>query len=184
MVFSRGAGYSISRTTRQTAKFGALQRTTGVVDIAGPMRRVATTSAPQVDVNVPRFNQTMVAVLTGIAFLAELPWLVVVVALILSSTYLLGPRFGVFTQIYVRWIRPSVDPTPDEFEDARPPRFAQLVGSVFLLAATAAFVVSWHAVGWVLTLIVAALAALAATTRICVGCIIYEKAVLENGRTA
>jgi hypothetical protein len=122
----------------------------------------------------------MVAILTGIAFLAQLPLLVAVVALILSATYLLGSRFGLFTQIYVRWVRPAVDPTPDEFEDARPPRFAQLVGSVFLLAATAAFALSWNAAGWALTLIVAALAALAATTRICVGCIIYEKTLMDR----
>jgi hypothetical protein len=122
----------------------------------------------------------MVAILTGIAFLAQLATLVAVVAIVLSATYLVGRRFGVFTQIYVRWVRPAVDPTPDEFEDARPPRFAQLIGSIFLLAATAAFVLSWSAAGWVLTLIVAVLAALAATTRICVGCIIYEKALMER----
>lgn len=122
----------------------------------------------------------MVAILTGIAFLAQLPQLVAAVAVVLSATYLLGPRFGVFTQIYVRWVRPAVDPTPDEFEDARPPRFAQLVGSIFLLAATAAFALSWSVTGWALTLIVAALAALAATTRICVGCIIYEKTLMDR----
>jgi hypothetical protein len=126
----------------------------------------------------------MVAVLTALAFLAQLPWLVAVVAVILSTTYLLGPRFGVFTQIYVRWVRPAVDPTPDEFEDSRPPRFAQLVGSIFLLAATLAFALSWNVVGWTLTLIVAALAALASTTRICVGCIIYEKSGMNDRQPA
>lgn len=143
-----------------------------------------TATAHQVDVNVPRFNQTMVATLTALAFLAQLPWLVVVVAAILTLTYVLGPRFGVFTQIYVRWVRPAVDPTPDEFEDSRPPRFAQLIGSIFLLAASLAFAFSWNPVGWALTLIVAALAALAATTRICVGCIIYEKTLMNDGQPA
>ena len=136
--------------------------------------------ATQVDVNVPRFNQTMVAVLTGLAFVARLPWLVAVVFVVLAVTYGFGPRYGLFTQVYVRFIRPAVDPTPEEFEDARPPRFAQLLGSLFLGAATAAFVVGWAAVGWGLTLIVTALAALAATTRICVGCIIYERTFLRS----
>ncbi len=138
-----------------------------------------TTASQQVDVNVPRFNQTMVAILCGLAFLAGLEWLVAVVFGVLAVTYAFGPEFGVFTQVYVRWVRPAVDPTPDEFEDARPPRFSQLVGAIFLGAASLAFLLSWPVVGWTLTLIVTALAALAATTRICVGCLIYERAFMK-----
>jgi hypothetical protein len=43
--------------------------------------------------------------------------------------------------------------------------------------ATLAFVAGWATAGWTFTLIVTALATLAAATRICVGCLIYERAV-------
>jgi hypothetical protein len=62
-------------------------------------------------------------------------------------------------------------------EPADPPRFAQLLGIVFLLGATVLFVVGLGTAGWIVTLMVTALATLAAATRICVGCIIYERAV-------
>jgi hypothetical protein len=62
-------------------------------------------------------------------------------------------------------------------EPAAPPRFSQLIGAGFLGAASLAFAAGAPALGWGLTLIVTALAALAATTRICVGCMVYRKVV-------
>ena len=131
-----------------------------------------------VDVNVPRFNQAVVAVLTALAFLLDAPWMVAITAGILAVSYVGGATFAVFTQLYVRALRPRLDPDgPSELEPAAPPRFAQLVGALFLIAASVAFSVGLTAAGWSLTLVVTALAALAATTRICVGCLLYEKAI-------
>ncbi len=132
--------------------------------------------ADRVDVNVPRFNQACVAALTGLAFVLQWWPLVVITAAILAVTRFAGPRYGVFTQIYVRLIRPNLD-SEIETEAAAPPRFAQLVGTLVLGAASVAFIAGWMSVGWVLTLIVTALAALAAATKVCVGCIVYERAV-------
>lgn len=96
----------------------------------------------------------------------------------LLLSWLAGPTLGLFTQLYVRLVRPRIDPDgPSEVEPAEPPRFAQLLGTVFLGAATGFFIAGLPTVGWALTLIVTALALLAATTRICVGCLIYEKAL-------
>jgi hypothetical protein len=137
-----------------------------------------TTTAPQVDVNVPRFNQALVAVFTGLAFVAQWPALVAAVFLVLLITSLGGPKVGPFTQLYIRGIRPRIQPDgPTDFEEAAPPRFAQTLGTIFLGLASAAFLANWDTLGWILALIVTALAALAAVTRICVGCIIYRKAV-------
>lgn len=129
-----------------------------------------------VDVNVPRFNQTLVAALTGLAFVLQWWPLVALVAAVLGITRFAGPRWGLFTQLYVRIVRPRLS-KPVETEPAAPPQFAQLLGFLFLTASTTAFLVGLTLVGWVIALIVFALAALAATTRLCVGCIIYEKAV-------
>lgn len=129
----------------------------------------------QVDVNVPRFNQGCVAALTGFAFVVQVWPIVPVVAAILAITRFAGPRFGVFTQVYLRLVKPRLS-GPVVTEPVDPPRFAQVLGVVFLTAASVLFVGGFVTAGWVVVLIVTALATLAATTRICVGCIIYERA--------
>lgn len=133
---------------------------------------------PTVDVNVPRFNQALVALFTASGFVFQQAWLVVVTFAVLAISLVAGPRAAPFTQLYVRFVRPRLQPSgPVEFEAAAPPRFAQLIGTVFLGAATFALIAGWEAVGWVLALVVAALASLAATARICVGCLLYERVI-------
>lgn len=133
---------------------------------------------PMVDVNVPRFNQGVIATLTAIAFLADIPSLVAVAFLVLAVSWVAGPRFAPLTRVYVDLIRPRLSPAgPTEFEPAAPPRFAQLIGTLFLGSATVALGAGATGLGWGLTLVVTALAALAAATRICVGCIVYERVV-------
>lgn len=134
-------------------------------------------SESTVDVNVPRFNQAVVAVLTALGFVFQQPWLVVVTFAVLAISWA-GPAVAPLTQLYVRLVRPRIQPDgPNEFEPAAPPRFAQLIGTVFLGAASFALVAGWTLIGWALSLIVMALAALAAATRICLGCIVYERTV-------
>ncbi len=130
----------------------------------------------QVDVNVPRFNQAMVALFTGLAFVLQWWPLVAAVAAVLVVTRGAGPRYGLFTQAYLRFVKPRLA-GPAEKEDAAPPRFAQTLGTLFLGAATALFLLGLPVAGWAVTLLVFAFAALAAATRICVGCIFYEKAL-------
>jgi hypothetical protein len=127
-----------------------------------------------VDVNVPRFNQACVAGITAIAFVLGIWQLVPVVAVVLGLTRFGGPEVGLFTQVWIRLIRPRLD-AEITTEPVAPPRFAQLIGFIFLAGASVAFVLGFMTTGWVVTLIVTALATLAAATRICVGCILYEQ---------
>ncbi len=139
---------------------------------------MTTASVQTVDVNIPRFNQAAIAALTGAAFIAQIEWLVALSAATLIISFFGGPRFAPLTRLYVGAVRPRLQPNgPVEFEAAAPPRFAQLLGSIFLSIATIAFVFDLSALGWTLTLTVTVLAALAAGARICVGCLIYERAV-------
>lgn len=141
---------------------------------------MSATATPMVDVNVPRFNQALVALLTGAAFVFDLPALVAVTFAVLAISWLGGPSVAPFTKIYVGLVRPRFQPDgPAEFEPAAPPRFSQMLGALFLGAATVALYSGVSAVGWTLVLIVTALAALAAAARICVGCIVYEKAIVR-----
>ena len=128
----------------------------------------------EIDVNVPRFNQACVAALTGLAFVIQWWPLVTVVGAIVAVTRLAGPEYGLFTQVYIRLIRPRLS-GEIETEPSAPPRFAQMLGIAFLGLATVLFIVGATAAGWIATLVITALATLAATTKICVGCIIYDR---------
>jgi hypothetical protein len=75
-------------------------------------------------------------------------------------------------RIYAEVVRPRLG-APSHVEDPRPPRFAAALGTVFLLAATVALLVGAPGVAWVLALIVAALAGLAAVTGLCLGCEVW-----------
>jgi hypothetical protein len=130
----------------------------------------------RVDVNVPRSNQAAVALLVGLAFLLQWWPLVAITAAMLALTRLGGPRLGLFTQAYLRLVRPRLS-RPIETEPAAPPRFSQTLGAIFLGVATLFFVAGWTTAGWVVSLLVFALATLAAVGRICVGCIFYERVI-------
>jgi hypothetical protein len=78
----------------------------------------------------------------------------------------------VFTQVYAQAIRPRLGAAVVT-EWSAPPRFAQLLAVIFLGSATVLFVTGATSAGWAVTLLVTVLATLAATARICVGCILY-----------
>lgn len=125
-----------------------------------------------IDPRGPRFNQSVLAVALLSGFLFDWRPVVPLFALVLGLGAALGPRYGPFLALYARVIKPRLAP-PRQLEDPRPPRFAAAVGVGFLVAATLAFAAGAPGVGWGLALVVAALAALAAVTGLCVGCEVY-----------
>ena len=125
-----------------------------------------------IDPRGPRFNQGVLTVGLLAGFLADVRAVAPAFAVVLFLGAAFGPRYGPFLRLYADVIRPRLRP-PTELEDPRPPRFAAAVGVLFLAAATVAFAVGRPGVGWALALVVAALAGLAATSGICVGCEIY-----------
>jgi hypothetical protein len=140
---------------------------------------MSATPAP-IDPRGPRTNQAVLATALLVGFVAGIWWVVPVFAAVLFLGAAFGPAYGPVLIAYAKLIRPRLAP-PTELEDPRPPRFAATVGVVFLAASTVAFVVGADALGWALALVVAALAALAATTGICVGCELYLVAARRRG---
>jgi uncharacterized membrane protein YfcA len=137
-------------------------------------------SPTPIDPRGPRFNQAVLATALVVGFLADWRPVAPLFALVLLAGAAFGPRYGPFLALYAKAIRPRLGP-PSELEDPRPPRFAAAVGVVFLAAATIAFLAGSTVIGWGLALVVAALAALSATTGVCVGCEVY---LLLTRRTA
>ena len=125
-----------------------------------------------IDARAPRFNQATIGVVSAVALLTGWWWLLALLALQLVLGLRFGRRYCLPCVFYFEVVQPRIGEGP--VEDARPPRFANVVGAAFLSAATLAYVAGLAAVGAVLGGIVAALALLAAATGLCVGCEVYK----------
>jgi len=132
-----------------------------------------------IDSRAPRVNQTVVALLALATLFTGSPIFVALQAAQLWIGLTLGRRFCLSCLFYFEVLQPRIGEGP--IEDSRPPRFANLVGAIFLTASTVAYVTGLAAVGAVLAGIVAALAALAAATGLCAGCEIYRVAARLRG---
>jgi Domain of unknown function (DUF4395) len=135
-----------------------------------------------IDARGPRVNQALIGCLSLLALVVRADWLVALLALQLFVGLTLGRRFCLPCLLYFELIQPRFGEGP--VEDARPPRFANVVGACFLGGATLAFVLGAPEVGWVLAGIVAALALLAAITGLCVGCEMYRRSARLRGISA
>jgi hypothetical protein len=124
-----------------------------------------------IDQRGPRTLQTFVALMTGLGFALDAQWLVALAGLQLIIGLVFGRKFCLPCVFYFKVLQPRFG--EGRVEDSRPPRFANLVGAIFLTTATLAFVVGLTTVGWVLSLIVTTLATFAAVSGICVGCEMY-----------
>jgi hypothetical protein len=124
-----------------------------------------------IDSRAPRFNQAVIGSLALVAFLLGLEWLPAVLAAQLAIGLTLGRRYCLPCAFYFEVVQPRLG--EGRLEDARPPRFANLLGVTFLGGATLAFLAGATTVGWALTLLVAGLALLAASTGLCMGCEAY-----------
>lgn len=125
-----------------------------------------------IDAWAPRANQTAIGTLALVAFLTDWWPLLAILAVQLLIGLRFGRRFCLPCLVYFELIQPTFGEGP--IEDSRPPRFANQVGLVVLTAASAAHLIGLAPVGWALGLLVAALALLAATTGLCVGCELYK----------
>ena len=135
-----------------------------------------------IDARAPRFNQAAIGSLALLAFVLKLDWLPAVLAAQLAIGLTFGRRFCLPCFLYFEVVQPRFGEGP--IEDSRPPRFANMVGVAFLGGATAAFLAGVPALGWTLTLIVAALALLAAATGLCMGCEAYKLSARLRGIAA
>lgn len=133
-----------------------------------------------IDSRAPRFNQAVVAAGSVLAVTTGPWWLLALLGAQLAIGLTFGRRFCLPCLAYFELVQPRLGEGP--LEDARPPRFANLVGVVFLGAASLAFLAGWEGAGTVLGAVVGALALLAAATGFCAGCEAYKLGYLLTGR--
>jgi hypothetical protein len=130
--------------------------------------------SPRIDSHLNKFSQAGVVLLTGLAFVLQLPSLVLIAALLLAWSALF-PEIGPFRLLYRFIVVPLGLLKPRIVEDDPVPhRFAQGIGTAFLVAASLILFLSGATtVGWVLDLIVFVLSALNFTISFCAGCMVY-----------
>ncbi|TCC65379.1 DUF4395 domain-containing protein [Kribbella pittospori] len=92
---------------------------------------------------------------------------------VFAFTAFVSFHWSLWAQIFARVVWPRIA-APRELEDARPPRFAQGVGFVFTALALITFLLSVDVAGYSLTALAFALAALNASTGLCLGCKAYH----------
>jgi hypothetical protein len=134
------------------------------------------------DRSVLKVNQAILMSVIVVGYLVGLvyhpvAWALPVLAVMMLAA-VASPSLNVPRLIYLRWLKPAgiVKPRIRQ-EDPAPHRFAQLLGGVFLAAASVFVITNILLVAWVLGWIVAALAFLNFAFDICVGCIMYAQLV-------
>ncbi len=133
-----------------------------------------------VDERAPRTNQAVVGIVALVAVLTGWWMLLALLALQLALGLTLGRRWCLPCIFYFEVLQPRLG--EGRLEDARPPRFANLVGFGFLTAASISYATGATTLGAVLGGLVAALALLAAATGFCAGCTAYRVGYLLTGR--
>ncbi len=142
------------------------------------MKRIAERAAdPYRDLDVidsrgPRFNQAVVGALAALAVATGWWWLLALLAAQLAVGLTFGRRFCLPCLAYFELVQPLFGEGP--LEDARPPRFANMVGVAFLGTASVLYGAGEPVAGAVLGAMVAGLALLAAGTGFCAGCESYK----------
>jgi hypothetical protein len=133
-----------------------------------------------IDSRAPRTNQAVVGVLSALAVTTGWWWLLALLAAQLVVGLTLGRQYCLPCVAYFELVQPAFGEGP--LEDARPPRFANMVGATFLTAASLSYAAGMGLVGAVLGSLVAGLALLAAVTGFCAGCEAYKLGHLLTGR--
>src|SRR5687767_5219476 len=133
-----------------------------------------------IDARGPRFNQATIGLLALVSVLTGWWPLLALLALQLAVGLTFGRRYCLPCLAYFELVQRRFGEGP--LEDARPPRFANMVGAAVLTAASLTYALGYGTAGAALGSLVAALALLAAATGFCAGCEAYKLGHLLTGR--
>jgi hypothetical protein len=125
-----------------------------------------------IDSRAPRFNQATVGLVTLVAVATGWWWLLALLAAQLAVGLTFGRQYCLPCLFYFEVVQRVFG--EGKLEDARPPRFANMVGAAVLGTAALAYALGAATLGAVLGGLVVVLALLAAATGLCAGCEAYK----------
>lgn len=135
------------------------------------------TDIKTVDANLPRAKAAFHTLIPALGFILQAWPLIAFTGVAMALSVLAGPRYSLFGRLYRQFLVPALDIESGPTEALAPHRFSEALGAVFLLASAvllAGFGSGVAAgVGWTLSLIVVALAAINWLAGYCVGCKMY-----------
>lgn len=130
----------------------------------------------QVDPRGLRFAAAITAVVLALVLSIDSEPVRLVLLTVQVAVFATGALAGLgrspYSLAFARLVRPRIGP-PAELEDARPPRFAQLVGLVFTSVALIALLAGATTVALVATAFALVAALLNAAVGLCLGCEMY-----------
>lgn len=127
----------------------------------------------KVDQNALRTNQALIILFLLVAFVLDIPALVIFIAAVMVIGALF-PSARLFVLVYKHVLKPAGIIKPDVIEDnPEPHRFAMGLGGIVTTAASVALLAGVTALGWGLAFLVVGLAALNLFAGFCAGCFVY-----------
>jgi hypothetical protein len=130
------------------------------------------TGPRMVDPRQPRFGQFLTGLTAFVAFVFQIPELLIALAVIAGFGQL-SPRTNLWRYAYLGFKRVANLGPPAELEDAAPPRFAMTLAFVFFAAASVLyFALGFETAAWAIDVMIIGLGFLGAAG-FCVGCEVY-----------
>ena len=87
-----------------------------------------------IDARGPRFAASITTLVLASALLAQSVWVLLAQTVVFAIGAGLGPHRSPYGLLFRTWVKPHLAP-PTEFEEVKPPQFAQLVGLLFGIVA-------------------------------------------------
>lgn len=136
-----------------------------------------------IDPRQPRFGQFLTGLTALVAFVFQLPALMIALAVI-TGLGQLSPRTNLWRYAFLAFKRLARLGPPRELEDPAPPRFAMTLAFIFFtIASLLYFALSLETAAWVIDVMIIGLGFLGAAG-LCVGCEIYLFARRVQSRRA
>ena len=120
-----------------------------------------------------RFGAGLSVVILVAGFLLNLPVVIPLIGLALAVSAFFGTRYSALGRPWPLVRRALRLGPPRELESEIPPRFAQVLGTLFLGTATAFLALGAMGLAWLFAAAVVGLQTLLAVTGYCVGCRLY-----------
>ena len=134
--------------------------------------QLSNTKTTTIDARGPRFAALITTVVLVAALASHSVWVIAFQLLVFAIGAFRGPQFTPYALIFRKFVRPRLKgevPT----EDIRPPQFAQSVGLIFALVATAGLVAHISVLFTIAAGAALAAAFLNAAFNYCLGCEVY-----------